>query len=113
MNCSIAFQYLPMNAGSDDEVCRIVDEVIAVIDASGLDYYVGPFETAVEGDLDSCMALVKRCLEAGAQAGCAESASYIKISYRPHGDVMTTEHKIGKYHQTGSEFVPTSEDAVA
>jgi len=113
MNCSIAIQYLPMNAGSDEEVCRIVDKVIAVIDASGLDYYVGPFETAVEGDLDSCMALIKRCLEAGAKAGCAESASYVKISYRPDGDVMTTEHKIGKYHQTDSEFDPKVEGAVA
>lgn len=113
MNCSVALQYLPMNAGSDDEVCRIVDEVIAAIDASGLDYYVGPFETAIEGDFDACMELVKRCIEAGAEAGCAESASYVKISYRPGGDVMTTEHKIGKYHQTDSEFAIASRDAVA
>ncbi len=113
MNCSVALQYLPMNAGSDDEVCRIVDEVIAAIDASGLDYYVGPFETAIEGDFDACMELVKRCIEAGAKAGCAESASYVKISYRPGGDVMSTEHKIGKYHQTDSEFAPKVEGAVA
>lgn len=104
MNCSVAIQYLPMNAGSDDELCRIVDEVIAEIDASGLDHHVGPFETTVEGDFDACMALVKRCIERGARAGCAESASYIKVSYRPAGDVMTTEHKIGKYHRTDSEF---------
>ena len=87
MNCSIAFQYLPMNAGSDDEVCRIVDEVIAVIDASGLDYYVGPFETAVEGDLDSCMALVKRCLEAGAQAGRMKQQGRMWVLL-PSGAVM-------------------------
>ena len=43
MNCAIAIQYLPMDAASDDETCHIVDEVIACIDASGLDYYVGPF----------------------------------------------------------------------
>lgn len=110
MNCSVALQYLPMNAGSDDEVCRIVDEVIAEIDASGLDYYVGPFETAIEGDFDACMDLVKRCIQRGAQAGCAESASYIKVSYRPQGDVMTTEHKIGKYHQTDSEFQSKEQD---
>ena len=82
MNCSVALQFLPMDAASDDEVCRIVDEVIAEIDASGLSYYVGPFETAVEGDLDECMDLVKRCIKAGEKAGCAESASYLKISYR-------------------------------
>lgn len=113
MNCSVAIQYLPMDAGSDEEVCRIVDEVIAAIDASGLDYYVRPFETAVEGDLNACMDLVKRCVEVGASAGCAESASYVKISYRPDGDVMTTERKIGKYHQADSEFATSSREAVA
>ena len=94
-----------MNVGSDDEVCRIVDEVIAVIDASGLDYYVGPFETTVEGDFDSCMELVKRCIEAGAAAGCAESASYVKVSYRPTADVMSTGRKIGKYHPGDPDLV--------
>ncbi|OFK23957.1 thiamine-binding protein [Olsenella sp. HMSC062G07] len=113
MNCSVAIQYLPMGAGSDDEVCRIVDEVIATIDASGLDYYVGPFETTVEGEFDACMTLVRRCIEAGAAAGSAESASYVKIFYRPDGDVMTTERKIGKYHQTDTEFAPASAGSVA
>ena len=28
MNCSVAIQYLPMDASSDEETCRIVDEVI-------------------------------------------------------------------------------------
>ena len=94
MNCSIAFQYLPMNAGSDDEVCRIVAEVIAVIDASGLDYYVGPFETAVEGDLDSCMALVKRCLEAGIVLPayeCALKCSHLFNLLDARGAVSVTE----------------------
>lgn len=110
MNCSVALQYLPMNVGSDDEVCRIVDEVIAVIDASGLDYYVGPFETTVEGDFDSCMELVKRCIEAGAAAGCAESASYVKVSYRPTADVMSTGRKIGKYHLGDPDLVTREAD---
>lgn len=106
MNCSVALQFLPMDAASDDEVCRIVDEVIAEIDASGLSYYVGPFETAVEGDLDECMDLVKRCIKAGEKAGCAESASYLKISYRSDRDVMSTGRKIAKYH-TGDPRFPT------
>ena len=29
MNCSVAIQYLPMDATDEDEVCRIVDAVIA------------------------------------------------------------------------------------
>lgn len=104
MECAIAIQYLPMDAKDDAQTCAIVDEVIAEIDRSGLDYYVGPFETTVEGDFDSCMALLKSCLEAGAAAGCKEMASYVKISWRPNGRVMTTDEKIGKYHPTDTEF---------
>ncbi|RRF89075.1 MAG: thiamine-binding protein, partial [Coriobacteriaceae bacterium] len=31
MNCSVAIQYLPLDAATDEEVCRIVDAVIAYI----------------------------------------------------------------------------------
>ncbi len=104
MECAIAIQYLPLDAGSDERICEIVDKVIEAIDASGLDYYVGPFETTVEGDFESCMRLLQDCLEAGARAGCKEMASYVKISWRPGGRVMSTDDKIGKYHPTDSEF---------
>ncbi len=104
MECALAIQYLPMDAASDDEVCRIVDEVIACIDASGLDYYVGPFETTIEGSYDECMALLKECQLAGAAAGCSHVMTFAKIDYRPEGHVMSTEHKIGKYHAGDPEF---------
>ena len=104
MECAIAIQYLPLDAGDDKRTCQIVDQVIAAIDASGLDYYVGPFETTVEGDFESCMRVLKDCMEAGAAAGCTEMASYVKISWRPGGRVMSTDEKIGKYHPTDTEF---------
>lgn len=112
MNCSVAIQYLPMDAKDDDEVCRIVDAVIAYIDSTGVNYFVGPFETAIEGDYDQCMEIVKNCQLVGAQAGCKHVATYVKIDYKPEGGVMTTEHKVGKYHQADSEFQDRS-DAVA
>ena len=93
MNCSVAIQFLPMDATTDDETCSAVDQVIAYIDSTGLDYFVGPFETAIEGDYDACM-----------EAGCRHMMTYAKIDYRPDGDVMSTDHKIGKYHPTDTEF---------
>ena len=39
--------------------------------------------------------------------------TYAKIDYRPSSDVMSTEHKIGKYHETDSEFAPSAPSAVA
>lgn len=113
MNCSVAIQFLPMDAHGDDETCAAVDAVIAYIDSTGVDYFVGPFETAIEGDYDTCMEILKNCQLVGAKAGCKQMMTYAKINYKPSGDVMTTEHKIGKYHPTDSEFAPKSEDAVA
>ena len=110
MNCSCAIQYLPMDAGSDEEVCRIVDAVIAYIDSTGIDYYVGPFETALEGDYALWMDIIKNCQLVGAKAGCKHVATYVKIDYKSEGDVMTTEHKVGKYHQTDSEFQKKGEE---
>ena len=51
MNASVAIQVLP-NVQDEEEVIRIVDEVIAYIRSTGLNYYVGPFETTIEGDYD-------------------------------------------------------------
>ena len=90
MNCSVAIQYLPMDASSDEETCRIVDEVIGYIASTGVEYFVGPFETVIEGSYDLCM-----------EAGCTHVMTYAKINFKSEGDVMTTEHKIGKYHPEG------------
>ena len=54
MNASVAIQVLP-NVQDEEEVIRIVDEVIAYIRSTGLNYYVGPFETTIEGDYDSVL----------------------------------------------------------
>lgn len=98
MNCSVAIQFLPMDGQTDDETCAIVDEVIAYIESTGVNYFVGPFETAIEGDFDTCMDIVKNCQLVGAKAGSSHVMSYVKINYRPEGEVMTTERKVGKYH---------------
>ena len=58
MNASVAIQSLP-EAENNEELIRIVDEVIDYIKSTGLSYYVGPFETAIEGDYDELMDIVK------------------------------------------------------
>ena len=59
MNASLAIQILPKVQG-DEEVCRVVDEVIAYIQSTGLHCFVGPCETAVEGDFDTIMEIAKQ-----------------------------------------------------
>ena len=60
MNASVAIQVLP-NVTDDEEVIRIVDEVIAYIKSFGLSTSVGPFETTIEGDYDQLMEIVAGC----------------------------------------------------
>ncbi len=97
MSASIAIQILPQ-AGSDEEVCRIVDEVIAYLASTGLRYEVGPFETTVEGEsIDELLEVAKECQHVAARAGAEKVSSYIKTVYRPEGKVLTIDQKIGKY----------------
>lgn len=98
MNASVAIQSLP-EAKNDDELIRIVDEVIDYIKSTGLNYYVGPFETAIEGDYDELMDIVKECQHIAIKAGAPSVAAYVKVSYKPEGEVLSIERKIGKYHQ--------------
>ena len=98
MNASVAIQSLP-SAENDEELIRIVDEVIDYIKGTGLNYYVGPFETTNEGDYDELMDIVKECQHIAVRAGAPSVAAYIKVSYRPEGDVLTIEKKVSKHHQ--------------
>lgn len=97
MNASVAIQVLP-KVSSDEEVIRIVDEVIAYIKSTGLNYYVGPCETSIEGDYDQLMDIVKECQKIAVEAGAKSVSSYVKINYRPEGDILTIEKKVTKHH---------------
>ena len=98
MNASVSIQVVPKCA-SDEEVIRIVDEVIAYIASTGLNYYVGPTETSIEGDYDRLMEIVKECQLVAANAGAEAISSYVKINYRPEGDVLTIDEKVTKHHK--------------
>ena len=99
MNASIAIQVLP-KVDSDAEVVRIVDEVIAYIKNSGLNCYVGPFETTIEGDsYDQLMEIVAECQRVAIRAGAPSVSAYVKIVYKPEGGVLTIDEKVTKHHQ--------------
>ena len=98
MNAIVAIQSMP-KADNNEELIRIVDEVIAYIKSTGLNYYVGPFETTIEGDYDELMDIVKECQHIAVRAGAPSVAAYIKVSYHPEGDVLTIEKKVTKHHK--------------
>ena len=97
MSASIAIQVLP-KVETDEEICRVVDEVIAYIQGTGLHYQVGAFETTIEGEsYDELMDIAKECLKIAVRSGAPKVSAYIKAVYRPDGDILTIEQKTGKY----------------
>ena len=79
MNASVGIQVVPKVA-SDEEVIRIVDAVLDYIKSTGLNYFVGPLETSIEGDYDELMAIVKECQIVAAKAGAESISTYVKIN---------------------------------
>ena len=99
MKASVAIQVLP-SVNDEDELIRIVDEVIAYIKSTGLNCYVGPFETTIEGEsYDQLMEIVTNCQKVAVNAGCGRVSAYIKVVYNPEGEVLTIDKKVTKHHQ--------------
>ena len=97
MKASVAIQVLPATL-DDKETCRIVDEVIDYIKSTGLNCYVGPFETTIEGDdYDQLMEVVKQCQLIAIEAGAPSVKSYVKIFYEPNKQILTISDKVDKY----------------
>lgn len=100
MKASVAIQVLP-EAENEEELIRIVDEVIAYIKSTGLHYVVGPFETTIEGEnYDQLMDIVKECQHVAVRAGAPKVSAYVKIVYRPEGEILTIDQKISKYQNS-------------
>ncbi len=99
MKASVAIQVLP-DVHDEDELIRIVDEVIAYIKSTGLNCYVGPFETTIEGEsYDELMEIVTNCQKVAINAGCSSVSAYVKVVYNPEGEVLTIDKKVTKHHQ--------------
>ena len=98
MNASVAIQVLP-KVDSDEEVIRVVDEVIAYIKSTGRNYYVGPCETSIEGEYEELMDIIKECQKVAVRAGAESVSAYVKINYRPEGEVLSIEKKVTKHHK--------------
>ncbi|MDY4950267.1 MAG: thiamine-binding protein [Clostridium cadaveris] len=99
MKASVAIQVLP-DVHNNDELIRIVDEVIDYIASTGLNYYVGPFETTIEGeDYNELMEIVKNCQLVALKNGCNKVSAYIKVVCKSEGDILSIDDKIGKYNK--------------
>jgi uncharacterized protein (TIGR00106 family) len=57
------FELIPVGTGSGS-LSALLADVARLIDASGLEYRVGPMGTVVEGEWDQVVELAKRCHQA-------------------------------------------------
>lgn len=104
MYASLAVEFMPLDTQGDQELCAAVDRVIEYIQSTGVPYYVGPFETAIEADLHTCMEILEQLHHVAAEAGCKDMMSFVKVHVRPDRQVLTTKDKIGKYHTDDPQF---------
>lgn len=102
MNASVAIQVLPKSE-NNEELILIVDKVIAYIKSTGLNFFVSPFETTIEGDYDELMEIVKECQLVCIKAGAPSVMSFVKISFNPGNDFLSIEKKVGKYQNKGGD----------
>lgn len=93
---SVAIQVLP-KTDSQDEMLRVVDDVIAYIDSFDVNYVVSPFETVIEGDFDTLMKIIGGFQQVAVKAGAKSTMSYIKMNYSPKEGVLSIDEKTGKY----------------
>ncbi|MFZ5967956.1 MAG: MTH1187 family thiamine-binding protein [Bacillota bacterium] len=92
---NLSLQVLPRVP--DDRIYPVVDEVIRMIQKTGLKYEVGPMETTIEGELDDLLNIVKEAQEICVREGATRVMSMVKIDYKPEG--VTMDEKISKYRK--------------
>ncbi|MFQ3620599.1 MAG: thiamine-binding protein [Spirochaetales bacterium] len=92
---ALAIQVLPMGLISREQVWSKVDKAIREIQASGLPYTVGPFETVVEGPMNQLWELAAHVHRIVLEAGAPTVATYIK--FWSGKNIGTSEEKTSPY----------------
>jgi uncharacterized protein (TIGR00106 family) len=88
---NVSVQVLPLHP----DPYPIIDRAIAVIQASGVKYEVGPLETTLEGELDELLEIVKATHRACFIEGVEQVVTIVKIAEAVGG--TTIEEKVSKY----------------
>ena len=93
---SAAFQFVPVKGAADP--IAVIDEIIAVIQASGCTYQVCPFETAVEGTVRQIMDLQYQILQVAQNRAGLEFLLYVKF-HAAAGAHRRLHEKTDKFYQ--------------
>lgn len=91
-----SLQLIPL--GPERHPYAWVDEIIALIQASGLPYTVGPFGTSVEGSYAAVLGLIDAVQQHLYKAGCSEWLLQMQWQLRSAGPVTVAE-KVDPHRQ--------------
>lgn len=94
-NFSIAVQILPKSKDSKG-IISVVDSVIDYISSYEVNYVVGPFETVIEGDYETLMAILRGITDFLIDNSVDGYLAYVKMNYGKDG-VMTIDEKTSKF----------------
>ena len=89
-----AIQLFPLSNNIDKY--KIIDEAIALIKASGLNYVVCPFETVVEGNFKEVMQLIENIKNTALQGQNEEIILNLKLHCNSKKSLFIDD-KIGNY----------------
>jgi len=93
----LEFSIYPIGKG--ESLSRYVSRAVEIISKSGLSYKVGPMGTAIEGDLDEVLDVIRKCFNA-MKRDCHRIDFHIKGDYRKgrrgaiDGKVRSLEKKL-------------------
>jgi len=96
---ALAIQVLPLGIPEREKLWEMVDRAIQAIDAAGLSYTVGPFETVVEGPLDKLLEVAAAVHRTVLASGAPTVATYMKL-WSGEG-IGTSTEKTAKYRVRG------------
>lgn len=92
MKINAAIQLLPLTS---EKKYELIDNAIALIGKSGLNYKVCPFETVVEGEPEAVYGLIRKIQDETLKGGCNELLINIKIHAATRD--LSFEEKLEKY----------------
>jgi uncharacterized protein (TIGR00106 family) len=91
---TLGLQIVPKSTTLD--TYKLVDKAIEVIQKSGVNYQITPFETVMEGSYDTLMNICRKAENAVLEAGAEECLVYYRIHYRKDRDVTFEEKKLNR-----------------
>ncbi|HVO65282.1 MAG TPA: MTH1187 family thiamine-binding protein [Syntrophales bacterium] len=92
MSVIVDFSIFPI--GKEESVSKYASRAVKIIKDSGLPYHIGPMGTAIEGEWDEVIAVVKRCME-DLKKDCNRLYMTMKVDCR-QGEYGRMEKKVKK-----------------